>query len=305
MGEEKPYPALPRSTKPGSKLKKQIPPIGKNLHHRFPSPQQLSYNEPRAYGFGNVYASGTVGTPSVAGTHGVLPHVCGARVVLGRGGSVNGPVLRILIADDHEVARSGIRAVLEGHPAWEVCGEAKDGREAVDLADKLKPNIVLMDIGMPNLNGLDAARQILSVTPDARILILTMHDTDQVVREVLSAGARGFLLKSDAGRDLVTAVEALQQNRTFFTTKVAQMVLDGYLHPESEAPSSKHLLTPREREVIQLLAEGKTSKEVAVALKLSVKTAETHRTNLMRKLDLHSVADLTLYAVRNGIVQIY
>ena len=218
---------------------------------------------------------------------------------------MNGPVLRILIADDHEVARSGIRAVLEGHPGWEVCGEAKDGREAVDLANKLKPNIVLMDIGMPNLNGLDAARQILSVTPDARILILTMHHTDQVVREVLSAGARGFLLKSDAGRDLVTAVEALQQNRTFFTTKVAQMVLDGYLHPESETPSSKHLLTPREREVIQLLAEGKTSKEVAVALNLSVKTAETHRTNLMRKLDLHSVADLTLYAVRNGIVQIY
>jgi DNA-binding NarL/FixJ family response regulator len=218
---------------------------------------------------------------------------------------VNGAVLRILIADDHEVARSGIHAVLESHPGWEVCGEAKDGREAVDLANKLRPNIVLMDIGMPNLNGLDAARQILASTPDARILILTMHDTDQVVREVLSAGARGFLLKSDAGRDLVTAVEALQQNRTFFTTKVAQMVLDGYLHPDSEAPSSKQLLTPREREVIQLLAEGKTSKEVAVALNLSVKTAETHRTNLMRKLDLHSVADLTLYAVRNGIVQIY
>jgi DNA-binding NarL/FixJ family response regulator len=218
---------------------------------------------------------------------------------------VNGTVLRILIADDHEVARSGIRAVLESRPDWEVCGEAKDGREAVDLTDKLKPDIVLMDIGMPNLNGLDAARQILAASPEARILILTVHDTDQVVREVLSAGARGFLLKSDAGRDLVTAVEALQNNRTFFTTKVAQMVLDGYLHPESEVLTSKHLLTPREREVIQLLAEGKTSKEVAVALNLSVKTAETHRTNLMRKLDLHSVADLTLYAVRNGIVQIY
>jgi DNA-binding NarL/FixJ family response regulator len=218
---------------------------------------------------------------------------------------VNGSVLRILVADDHEVARSGIRAVLESHPGWEVCAEARDGREAVELANKLKPHVVLMDIGMPNLNGLDAARQILAATPDARILILTMHDADSVVREVLSAGARGFLLKSDAGRDLVSAVEALQQNRTFFTTKVAQMVLEGYLHPGVEALSSKHLLTPREREVIQLLAEGKTSKEVAVALNLSVKTAETHRTNLMRKLDLHSVADLTLYAVRNGIVQIY
>jgi DNA-binding NarL/FixJ family response regulator len=220
---------------------------------------------------------------------------------------LNAKVLRILIADDHEVARRGIRALLESHPGWEVCAEAKDGREAVEHATRLKPDLILLDIGMPNLNGLDAARQILALAPETNILIITMHDTEQVVREVLSAGARGFLLKSDAGRDLVAAVEALQHQRTFFTTKVAQMVLDGYLHPDAESPhlSSKQVLTPREREVIQLLAEGKTSKEVAVALNLSVKTAETHRTNLMRKLDLHSVADLTLYAVRNGIVQIY
>jgi DNA-binding NarL/FixJ family response regulator len=133
-----------------------------------------------------------------------------------------------------------------------------------------------------------------------------MHDAEQVVREVLAAGARGFVLKSDAARDLVAAVDALQHRRTFFTTRVTQMVLNGYLHQEQESqPSAKAVLTPREREVIQLLAEGKTSKEVAVALKLSVKTAETHRTNLMRKLDLHSVADLTLYAIRNGIVQIF
>jgi len=214
-------------------------------------------------------------------------------------------LLKVLIADDHEVARRGIRALLEGHPEWEVTGEAKDGREAVELAAKLKPDVVLLDIGMPNLNGLDAARQILAATPDSRILIITMHDTEQVVREVLAAGARGFLLKSDAGRDLVSAVEALLHGRTFFTTRVAQMVLDGYLHPTEPENIARHVLTPREREVIQLLAEGKTSKEVAVALNLSVKTAETHRTNLMRKLDLHSVADLTLYAVRNGIVQIY
>ncbi len=218
---------------------------------------------------------------------------------------MNTNLLRILIADDHEVARRGIRALLEGRPGWEVSGEARDGREALEMAAMLKPDVVLLDIGMPNLNGLDAARQILAAAPDSRILILTMHDTEQVVREVLSAGARGFLLKSDAGRDLVTAVEALQHGRTFFTTKVAQMVLDGYLHPMEAEHSTRHVLTPREREVIQLLAEGKTSKEVAVALNLSVKTAETHRTNLMRKLDLHSVADLTLYAVRNGIVQIY
>jgi DNA-binding NarL/FixJ family response regulator len=216
-------------------------------------------------------------------------------------------VLRILIADDHEVARKGIRSLLENHPGWEVCAEAKDGREAVEFAESLRPDVLLLDIGMPNLNGLDAARQILATDPDARILILTVHDTEQIVREVLAAGARGFLLKSDAGRDLVAAVEALQRRRTFFTSKVAEMMLDGYLRPHSDTgdPTGQRVLTPREREVIQLVAEGKTTKEVASVLSLSVKTAETHRTNLMRKLDLHSVADLTLYAVRNGIVQIY
>ena len=221
-------------------------------------------------------------------------------------------MLRILIADDHEVARRGIRALLENHPGWEVCGEAKDGRETVELAAGTKPDIVLLDIGMPNLNGLEAARQILAASPEVAILILTMHDSDNVVREVLRAGARGFLLKSDAGRDLVAAVEALQLQRTFFTTRVSQMVLDGFLDRENRydgnEPSeeiSSEVLTSREREVIQLLAEGKTSKEVAVTLNLSVKTAETHRTNLMRKLGLHSVADLTRYAVRNGIVHVY
>jgi DNA-binding NarL/FixJ family response regulator len=213
--------------------------------------------------------------------------------------------LRILIADDHEVARKGIRALLEAHPGWEVCGEAADGREAVKSASRLKPDLILLDIAMPSLNGLDATRQILAEAPDALVLILTMHDSEQVVREVLAAGARGFLLKSDAGRDLVSAVEALQMRRTFFTTKVAQLVLEGYLHPGPESePPLRSMLTPREREVIQLLAEGKTTKEVATTLNLSVKTAETHRTNLMRKLDLHSVVDLTLYAVRNGIVHV-
>jgi len=221
-------------------------------------------------------------------------------------------MLRILIADDHEVARRGIRSLLESHPGWEVCSEAKDGRDAVELATSTKPDLVLLDIGMPNLNGLEAARQILATNPNVAILILTMHDSDNVIREVLRAGARGFLLKSDAGRDLVAAVEALESQKTFFTPRVSQMVLDGFLNREKKRSEiedvtnpSGDLLTAREREVIQLLAEGRTSKEVAVTLNLSVKTAETHRTNLMRKLGLHSVADLTRYAVRNGIVHVF
>jgi DNA-binding NarL/FixJ family response regulator len=213
---------------------------------------------------------------------------------------------RILVADDHELVRRGIRVLLENHPGWEVSAEAKDGREAVERANELKPDLVLMDIGMPNLNGIDAARQILANSPATPILILTMHYSQQVVQEVLAVGARGFLLKSDAGRDLVTAVEAVQHNRTFFTSQATEIVVDGYLNPErKEEQPLRNRLTPRERQVVQLLAEGKTSKEVAVALNLSVKTAETHRTNIMRKLDLHSVADLTLYALRNGIAQVF
>jgi DNA-binding NarL/FixJ family response regulator len=256
-----------------------------------------------------------VGSEKVVGLcHGVFDnhrfHLFRSRVL-----SEEVTMLRILIADDHELARNGIRALLESHPGWEVCGEAKDGRETVELATSLRPDIVLLDIGMPNLNGLEAARQILTISPEVAILILTMHDSDNVVREVLRAGARGYLLKSDAGRDLVAAVEALQLQRTFFTTRVSQMVLDGYLDRQTrnvgtigkdkDDERTENSLTSREREVIQLLAEGKTSKEVAVTLNLSVKTAETHRTNLMRKLGLHSVADLTRYAVRNGIVQVF
>lgn len=213
--------------------------------------------------------------------------------------------LRILVADDHEVVRRGIRALLDGHPDWEVCGEAIDGRDAVEKARKLSPDLALLDISMPNLNGLEAARQILRAAPRTRVLILTMHNSDQVIREVLEVGARGFIFKSDAARDLVAAVEALQRRTTFFTSDVATIVLGGYLtrslHPEKP---SKNRLTAREREVVQLLAEGKSSKEVAVALNLAVKTAETHRNNVMRKLDLHSVADLVRYAVRNEIVHV-
>jgi DNA-binding NarL/FixJ family response regulator len=214
---------------------------------------------------------------------------------------------RILVADDHEVVRKGLVALLHAQPDWQVCGEAAEGREAVEKTFELKPDVVILDIGMPNLNGLEATRQILRTNPQARVLILTLHDSDQVVREVLNAGARGFLLKSDAARDLVAAVDALRHDKTYFTSKVAAMVLEGFLKtsPSGGVPTTgRNRLTPREREVVQLLAEGKSTKEVAVDLGLSVKTAETHRSNIMRKLKLHSVSDLVLYAVRNNIVHV-
>ncbi|HMJ21203.1 MAG TPA: response regulator transcription factor [Terriglobales bacterium] len=215
--------------------------------------------------------------------------------------------LRILVADDHEIVRRGLVSLLKSHAGWDVCGEAQDGRQAVDKAKELRPNIVILDIGMPNLNGLEAARQMLRDNPQSKVLILTITDADEVVRAVLDAGARGFVLKSDAARDLVAAVEALQSGKTFFTSRVADMVLGGYLgrnRPAADGDVLLPALTPREREIVQLLAEGKSSKEVASHLNLSVKTAETHRSNIMRKLNLHSVSGLVLYAVRNNMVQV-
>jgi DNA-binding NarL/FixJ family response regulator len=214
--------------------------------------------------------------------------------------------LRILVADDHEVVRKGLLALLQQQPDWQVCGEASDGREAVTKTAELHPEVVVLDIGMPLLNGLEATRQILRTDPKTKVLILTLHDSDQLVQDVLDAGARGFLLKSDAARDLVAAVEALRRDKTYFTSKVASMVLEGYLKKVSNVTVApvRNRLTPREREIVQLLAEGKSTKEVAVALNLSVKTAETHRANIMRKLQFHSVSDLVLYAVRNNIVPV-
>ena len=215
--------------------------------------------------------------------------------------------LRILVADDHEIVRRGTLSLLEGESDLEICGEAVNGRDALDQARATNPDIVILDIGMPSLNGLEAARQILKEFPQTKILILTVHESEQVVREVLDAGARGFILKSDAARDLVAAVDALRKNKTFFTSKVAEMVLDGFLlkgHNPLRGVIGKGRLTPREREVVQLLAEGKTTKEVASVLGLGFKTADTHRTNIMRKLGLGSLSELVLYAVRNGIVQV-
>lgn len=215
--------------------------------------------------------------------------------------------LRILVADDHEIVRRGLVALIKSRPDWDVCAEVDNGRRAVELAAELKPDVAILDIGMPVLNGLEATRRILQENPAVRVLILTITDAEEVFRTVLDAGARGFLLKSDAARDLVAAIEALQHNRTFFTARVAKMVLAGYLgkvHPSAKQEMGLPALTGREREVVQLLAEGKSTKEVAVQLNLSVKTAETHRSNIMRKLGLHSVSELVLYAIRNSIIQV-
>jgi DNA-binding NarL/FixJ family response regulator len=213
--------------------------------------------------------------------------------------------LRIIVADDHEVVRQGIRAVLQSQPGWEVCGEAGNGREAVDMTSELMPDIVVLDVAMPEVSGLTAVREILQNRPETKVLMLTMHESEQVIREVLEAGAHGYLLKSDAGKDLVTAITALHRNKRFFTSKVAEMVLENVtrnkLRPEVAV---KDVLTAREREVVTLLAEGKSTREVAEVLGLSVKTAETHRSNVMRKLDMHSVSELVLYAVRNNLVHL-
>ncbi len=216
--------------------------------------------------------------------------------------------VRILVADDHEIVRKGLRALLEGHSGWEVVDEAVDGREAVEKARRLEPDLVILDVSMPNLNGLEACRQIRKEVPATEVLILTIHDSEQLVREVLEAGARGYVLKSDAGRELVTAVEAVRKHKPYFTHKVSELVLEGYLRSGlsiTDVGKSPKLvrLSSREREIVQLLAEGKSNKEVASALHISVKTAETHRTNVMRKLDLHSISELVRYAIRNKIVE--
>jgi DNA-binding NarL/FixJ family response regulator len=211
--------------------------------------------------------------------------------------------VRILLADDHELVRRGLREVLEAQPGWSVVDEAITGHEAVEKAERLKPDVVILDISMPVLNGLEAARQIRKMLPQAEILILTMHHSEHLARTVLEAGAHGYLSKSDAVRDVVTAVESLRQRRPFFSSDVASMVLEGFLNPNhggADAPSDA--LTHREREIVQLLAEGRTNKEVASTLDISVKTAETHRANIMRKLRLRNTSDLVHYAVRNDII---
>jgi len=214
--------------------------------------------------------------------------------------------LRILVADDHALMRRGMRAILESQPGWSVCGEAHTGREAVAKAGQLRPDIVILDICMPELNGIEATRQIRKVSPRSEVLILSVHHSDHLIRDLLDAGARGYLVKSDADSELVTAIESLARRKPFFTSYATEMLVNGFAgdgsSPTQLDPTAERL-TGREREIVQLLAEGKSSKEVASTLNISTKTAETHRANIMRKLDFHSVGEIVRYAVRNQIIE--
>ena len=213
-----------------------------------------------------------------------------------------GIVWRILLADDHDVVRRGLRQLLEEQPGWEVCGEAVNGRQAVELARQLLPHVAIVDVTMPELNGLEATRQIHKALPATEVLILAMHDSEQLIREGLAAGVRGYLLKSDAGRLIVAAVEALTRHKPFFSGKVPETILDAFLRggPANDGAAAD-ALTGRQREILQLLAEGRSNKQIATLLGISVNTLETHRATIMEKLDAHSVVDIVRYAVRNNV----
>jgi DNA-binding NarL/FixJ family response regulator len=212
--------------------------------------------------------------------------------------------LRILVVDDHAVVRRGVRSLLESHEGWEVCGEATTGRDAVEQSRRLRPDVVVMDLSLPGLNGLDATRQILKDAPDTEVLVLTMHRSEELARDVLQAGARGYVLKSDADANLIMAVDSLRQHKPFLTPTVTEFVLDDYVRRgDAQDDLTPVALTVREREIVQLVAEGQSSKAAAAALGISVKTIEAHRANIMRKLHLRSVSDLVRYAIRNKIVQ--
>ena len=215
--------------------------------------------------------------------------------------------LRILVADDHELVRKGLRTLLETRTGWTVCGEAATGTEAVEKARQLQPDVIVLDIHMPEMDGLQAAREILTAKPRTEILVLTLDESAELVRSICEAGAHGVVMKSDAAHDLVDAVSALARHEPFYTSKVSEIMLRTHARPLGSAPAESDAaqagLTDREREVVVLVAEGRSSKEIAIALNISVKTVESHRRNLMHKLHLRSVADLVRYAMRKGLVQ--
>jgi two-component system response regulator NreC len=210
--------------------------------------------------------------------------------------------VRILLADDHEIVRVGVRALIQRQPGWVIWGEASTGREAVEKAKALKPDIVVVDIGMPDLNGLDATRQIKRLLPRTEVLVFTAHKTEEIVRNVFKAGARAYLLKVEASNHLIPAIEMLCQHRTYFSSKVSDTIFSGYLKGGGGVEDTA--LTPRECETVRLIADGKSNKEVAEFFRISVKTVESQRAAIMRKLRLDSVATLVHYAIRNGITEV-
>lgn len=214
--------------------------------------------------------------------------------------------IRILVVDDHHVVRRGVRDLLETHEGWTVCGEAGTGAEAVEQAKRLKPDIVLMDISMPEMDGLEAVRQIRAFAPEIEILALTMHDSESTFREVVKAGARGYVLKADLDGRLIEAVESLSGHQAFFSPSMSEMILEeiseGKGHAHTDAGDAG-ALTPRQRQVVQLLSQGKSNKEVATALGISTRTAETHRHQIMTRLKIQSLSELVLFAVRNRLIE--
>jgi DNA-binding NarL/FixJ family response regulator len=207
--------------------------------------------------------------------------------------------IRILLADDHAVVRQGFKMILSAHPDMEIVGEAGNGREAVQLAEELRPDIVVMDVAMPELNGIEATRRVMEAVPHSRVLALSMHKDSVYVREILRAGARGYLLKDAPAGDLVSAIRALASGEGYLSPAVSNAVLDDY---RKHVTNPIDLLSSREREVLQMLAEGKTNKEIAVILNLSVYTVDAHRGRIMEKLNLHSINELVRFAVRNGLI---
>ena len=215
---------------------------------------------------------------------------------------MSSPVRRIVLADDHEAIRLGVRSVLSTHPDWRVVGEASNGRDALELIREVRPDIAILDYSLPMMNGLELTRAIKKELPRTEILSFTMHDREDVLAELLKAGVRGYLLKSDASKHLVAAVEALSIRRPYFSGNVSQTLLDRFIEMAARDAAAT-ALTPREREIVQLIAEGRLNKEIAAILGLSIKTVETHRAAAMHKLDLNSTADLVRYAVRNNIIE--
>jgi len=213
--------------------------------------------------------------------------------------------IRILLADDHKITRQGLRSLLEKQPDMEVVAEAEEGRTAVRLVRELVPNVVIMDVSMPDLNGMEATRQIVGEFPNVKIIALSMHSDSLFVTEMLRSGASGYLLKDCAFEELERAIRTVVADKTYLSPSISGLVVDDYLHRLSKADfSDSEVLTDREREVLQLMAEGKSTKQIALRLHISVKTVETHRRQIMNKLDIHTVAELTKYAIRKGLTSL-